>query len=226
MEPVDHAIGRSRGGLTTKLHSLVDGHGLPLAVEAGPGQGGDGPMLPVLLERLRVPRCGPGRARTRPDVLLADEAYSSRGHRAFPRERGIKAVIPERSDQQKHRLRRGSAGGRPVSYDTGLYKGRDVVERSYESFKKWRAVWPPVTTKLAVIFRRWRCSARPLDRRSRGPTTASTAARRNRQLTNLPALPGQPGATFGSPLPGGWEPQRAEKTARPPRGIRNRHALT
>jgi transposase len=109
-------------------------------------------MLPVLLERLRVPRCGPGRARTRPDALLADKAYSSRAHRALLRERGIKAVIPERADQQHHRLRRGSAGGRPVSYDTELYKDRNVVERSYESFKQWRGLATRYD-KLAVIFR-------------------------------------------------------------------------
>lgn len=39
VEPVDHAIGRSRGGLTTNLHTLVDGHGLPLVVQAGLGRG-------------------------------------------------------------------------------------------------------------------------------------------------------------------------------------------
>ena len=115
VEPVDHAIGRSRGGLTTKLHTLVDGNGRPLVIEAGPGQGGDSPMLPVLLDLLRVARCGPGRPRTRPDALLADKAYSSRAHRTLLRTQGITAVIPERSDQQSHRLRRGSAGVRPVS---------------------------------------------------------------------------------------------------------------
>jgi hypothetical protein len=47
-------------------------------------------MLPVLLERLRVARCGPGRVRTRPDALLADKAYSSRAHRALLRERGTR----------------------------------------------------------------------------------------------------------------------------------------
>lgn len=130
----------------------MDGNGRPLVIEAGPGQGGDSPMLPVLLDRLRVPRRGPGRARTRPDALLADKAYSSRGHRAVLRSRGIKAVIPERADQQHHRLRRGSAGGRPVSYDTEIYKGRNVVERSYENFKQWRGLATRYD-KLAVIFR-------------------------------------------------------------------------
>ncbi len=61
-------------------------------------------------------------------------------------------MIPERADQQHHRLRRASAGGRPVSYDTGLYKGRNVVERSYEKFKQWRGLATRYD-KLAVIFR-------------------------------------------------------------------------
>ena len=84
--------------------------------------------------------------------MLADKAYSSRGHRSLLRERGIKAVIPERCDQQNNRLRRGSAGGRPVSYDTELYKDRNVVERSYESLKQWRGLATRYD-KLAVIFR-------------------------------------------------------------------------
>ena len=131
VEPVDHAIGRSRGGLTTKPHTLVDGNGRPLVIQAGPGHGGDSPMLPVLLGYLRVGRGGPGRPRTRPDALLADKAYSSRAHRTLLRTRGITAVIPERAYQQGHRLRRGSAGGRPVSYDRERYKDRNVIERSY-----------------------------------------------------------------------------------------------
>ena len=152
VEPVDHAIGRSRGGLTTKLHTLVDGNGRPLVIQAGPGHGGDSPMLPVLLDLLRVARGGPGRPRTRPDALLADKAYSSRAHRALLKQRGITAVIPERSDQQGHRLRRGSAGGRPVSYDTERYKDRNVIERSYEQLKQWRGLATRYD-KLAVIYR-------------------------------------------------------------------------
>ena len=44
-EPDDHAIGRSRGGLSTKIHSLVDGKGRPLVLLVAPGQGGDAPMF-------------------------------------------------------------------------------------------------------------------------------------------------------------------------------------
>ncbi|MBG6182041.1 hypothetical protein IWX62_003269, partial [Arthrobacter sp. CAN_A1] len=49
-EPPDHAIGRSRGGLTTKIHHLCDGKMRPLAMLIGPGQGGDSPMFPLLLD--------------------------------------------------------------------------------------------------------------------------------------------------------------------------------
>ncbi len=65
------------------------------------GQAGDSPMLAVLLGAVRVPRVGPGRPRTRPEAVLADKAYSSRGTRALLRRRGIKAVIPEPRDQSR-----------------------------------------------------------------------------------------------------------------------------
>jgi len=151
-EPVDHAIGRSRGGLTTKLHALVDGRGRPLVIQAGPGHANDSPMLPVLLAVLEIPRIGPGRARTRPDALLADKAYSSRGHRALLRSRGIKAVIPEPADQIGHRKRKGSRGGRPVSYDREHYKNRNVIERGFNNFKQWRGLASRYD-KLAVNYR-------------------------------------------------------------------------
>src|SRR5699024_2640152 len=67
-EPADHALGRSRGGLSTKIHQLVDGHGLPLVILCGPGQAVDSPMLDPLLDALSVARDGPGRPRTRPHM--------------------------------------------------------------------------------------------------------------------------------------------------------------
>lgn len=139
-EPTDHAIGRSRGGLSTKVHHAVDGRGRPLVVMVGPGQGGDAPMCLPVLNAIRVPRLGPGRPRTRPDSVAADKAYSSRAIRAELRRRGIVAVIPEPRDQQGHRKRRGSDGGRPVSYDADAYKGRNVVERSFNALKQWRGL--------------------------------------------------------------------------------------
>jgi putative transposase len=121
-------------------------------VLAGPGQGGDSPMLPVLLDHLRVPRIGPGRPRTRPDALLADKAYSSRDNRKLLRDRHIRTVIPERSDQQRHRRNRGCTGGRPVDFDADTYRGRNVIERSYNQLKQWRGLATRYD-KLAVIFR-------------------------------------------------------------------------
>lgn len=151
-EPADHALGRSRGGLSTKIHQLVDGHGLPLVVRAGPGQAGDSPMLAPLLEGLSVGRDGPGRPRTRPDAVLADKAYSSRTTRAMLRRRGIKTVIPERRDQQQHRRNRGSHGGRPVGLDTETYRRRNVVERGYSDVKQWRGLATRYD-KLALTYR-------------------------------------------------------------------------
>lgn len=151
-EPDDHAIGRSRGGLTTKTHALVDGLGRPLTLIVTPGQAGDSPVLPRLLAELRVARRGPGRPRTRPTAVRGDKAYSSRDHRAMLRDRGIVAVIPERGDQIGHRKNRGSRGGRPVSYDVEDYKNRNVVERFFNRMKNWRALASRYDKK-ALIYR-------------------------------------------------------------------------
>lgn len=151
-EPADHAIGRSRGGLSTKIHLLVDGRGLPLVVLIGPGQAGDSPMFPVLMNHLRVGRRGPGRPRSRPDRVRGDKAYSSRAIRHHLRSRGIIAVIPEPADQQGHRKRRGARGGRPVGYDYDDYKGRNVVERGFNETKQWRGLATRYD-KLALTYR-------------------------------------------------------------------------
>jgi transposase len=151
-EPIDHGIGRSRGGLSSKIHQLVDGRGRPLVVLVGPGQAHDSPMFPVLLSHLRVDRCGPGRPRTTPDAVLGDKAYSARAHRALLRSRGIKTVIPEPSDQIRNRKRRGARGGRPPAFDADAYRGRNVVERSFNTVKQWRALATRYD-KLAIVYR-------------------------------------------------------------------------
>jgi putative transposase len=140
VEPGDHAVGRSRGGLSTKVHLLVDDTGRPLVVVVSPGQAGDNPALQPMLNQLRVARRGPGRPRTRPFLVRADKAYSARATRAYLRRRGIKVVIPEPADQAGHRKRKGSRGGRPVSYDPVEYAGRNVIERGFNVLKQWRAL--------------------------------------------------------------------------------------
>jgi len=151
-EPVDHGIGRSRGGLSSKIHALVDHDGRPLVLLVGAGQANDSPVFPQLMARLRVARPGRGRPRTRPTVVLADKAYSARAHRAALRARGIVAVIPEPSDQIRNRKRRGSAGGRPPAFDSVLYRDRNVVERNFNTVKQWRGLATRYD-KLAIVYR-------------------------------------------------------------------------
>ncbi len=124
----------------------------PLVVIIAPGQGGDAPMFPHLLRALRIPRMGRGRMKTTPRVMLGDKAYSSRAIRKLLRDRGIKAVIPEPDDQKGHRKHRGSKGGRPVGLDKETYKRRNVIERSFNTFKQWRSIATRYD-KLAIVYR-------------------------------------------------------------------------
>jgi putative transposase len=118
----------------------------------GPGQGGDSPVFPVLLDQLRVPRLGRGRPRSRPDRVRADKAYSSRANRQLLRRRGIRAVIAEPGDQVGHRKRRGQHGGRPPHFDLEDYKQRNTVERGFNVFKQWRGLATRYD-KLALTYR-------------------------------------------------------------------------
>ena len=118
-EPADHGIGRSRGGLTTKIHTAVDGNGRPLAVVVTGGQRNDGAMLATVLDEIVVPRIGQGRARTRPDALIADRAYTSGVTRRMLRDRKITAIIPQKRDEIAARHRRGSARGRLLGTSFG-----------------------------------------------------------------------------------------------------------
>ncbi len=61
-------------------------------------------------------------------------------------------MIPERTDQVANRKRRGSAGGRPVSYDRNASRGRNVIERAFNRFKNWRAIATRYD-KHATIYR-------------------------------------------------------------------------
>jgi transposase len=133
-------LGRSRGGLTSKVHLLVDGRGRPLSVLLTGGQAGDNPQLGALLDAVRVPRRGPGRPRSRPDHLIADKAYSHPSTRSTLRTRRIGHTIPERVDQTEYRRRRGARGGRPPRFDAEIYRRRNVVERCFNRLKQWRGV--------------------------------------------------------------------------------------
>jgi transposase len=116
------------------------------------GQRNDGAMLDRVLADIRVPRIGGGRPRTRPDAVIADKAYSAGVIRKTLHRRGIKVVIPQKSDQIAARRRRGRRGGRPPRLDATAYKGRNVVERSFAKSKQWRAIATRYD-KLAITYR-------------------------------------------------------------------------
>jgi transposase len=78
-----------------------------------PGQAGDNPQLLPLLDQIEVARDGPGRARQRPDRVIADRAYSHPSTRAALRRRGIGFTSSERRDQIAQRQAKGSRWGRP-----------------------------------------------------------------------------------------------------------------
>lgn len=146
-------MGRSRGGLTTKIHLMSDGDCRPLVHVTTAGQRHDSLAFQPLMKRLKVTRRRrPDRPRTRPDRMLADKAYSNRKIRGELRRRRIKTTIPEKSDQQKRRAAKGSAGGRPPAFDAESYKDRNTVERTINRLKGFRAV-AMRTDKREFVFR-------------------------------------------------------------------------
>jgi transposase len=131
----DEALGRSRGGWSTKLHLRVEGGGKPLTLAVTGGQRHECTQVDALLAGPAVKRPGrdgrpgPGRPRRYPDRLAGDKGYSYPSVRAKLRRRGIGVVIPTKSDQRRN-----------PRFDTAAYKLRNQVERCINRLKQDRRV--------------------------------------------------------------------------------------
>ncbi len=125
--------------MTTKLHLAGEGRGRPLAVVLTEGQRHDSTQLEALLDAIRVPRRR-GRPRKRPAQLCLDKGYSYERCRQVLRRRGLRHVIPTRTDQRRQRRQKGRAGGRPPRFDPEIYRERNQIERGINRLKQFRGL--------------------------------------------------------------------------------------
>lgn len=143
-EPADHALGRSRGGFSTKLSLVTDGQGLGLAAAVHAGQASDLAAAAPLLDRVAIP--GPrGAPRRYPDALAGDKAYSYPVLRQWCRRHRITAVLPRREDHRPVRGRR---------FDRARYRQRHVIECTVGHLKEFRRI-AQRADKLAVRYHAW-----------------------------------------------------------------------
>ncbi|MDO4901471.1 IS5 family transposase [Actinomyces sp.] len=134
-----------------KVHAATDAACGMLAGVLTAGQAADGPMMIPVLDKIRVKRPAVGRPRTRPQMVLADKAYSSKGNRDWLRAHHIKATIPVKKDQAAHRKAHGTLGGKPPAFNPIAYKERNTVERCFGRLKQNRAMATRYD-KLAVRY--------------------------------------------------------------------------
>jgi transposase len=127
------ALGRSRGGFSTKVHLRAEGGGKPLAFLVSGGECHESRYVEALLEGGHVRRAGRGRPRVRPAQLVGDKGYSYPTVRRLLARRGIRAVIPRRRDQ-----RPGDRRHRP--FDRGAYRERNRIERLVNRLKQHRRI--------------------------------------------------------------------------------------
>jgi len=111
-------MGRSRGGLTTKIHALVDAEGHPTHLKLTEGQAHDGRSAADMFDTVQSGH-----------ILLADRAYDSDGLRAQLSERGAWANIRAMPNRVKTFPFRG-----------WVYRQRNAVERYFNKLKHFRAI--------------------------------------------------------------------------------------
>ena len=110
-------MGKSRGGLSTKIHAAVDALGNPVRLLLTPGQASEYGQAEVLIDGFT------------PEAVLADKGYDSDAFIEAIRRSGAEAVIPSR----RNRLQ-------PRPLDRHLYKARNLVERFFQKLKQFRRI--------------------------------------------------------------------------------------
>lgn len=133
-EPADHALGRSRGGFSTKIHLLCDGKGHPLHFHLTPGQTHDSTALDALLEGADAQlHDGEGKPVAWPVKLGGDKGYRADWIDTYLLKLGIQPVIPSKENEDRSQ--------RPVKFDRRAYRKRNIVERLIGWLKESRRVF-------------------------------------------------------------------------------------
>jgi len=133
---VEQALGRSRGGFSTKIHLIVDGLGNPLGFLLTGGERHDVSQAPTLLRESIADRSILGHT----TYVIADRAYDAQGFLDLIDELGATAVIPPRRNRTT-----------PRTYDIHLYKERHLVECAINKLKYYRRIFSRFD-KLASRF--------------------------------------------------------------------------
>lgn len=111
------AVGKSRGGLSTKIHAAVDALGNPIKLLLTAGQASEYGQANALIEDFDA------------DFVLADKGYDSNELVEKIKASGAVPVIPPRKNRKESR-----------EYDKELYKERNLVERLFQKLKHYRRV--------------------------------------------------------------------------------------
>jgi transposase len=125
------ALGRSRGGLTTKIHLLCDSHGHPLEACLSPGQSHESQYLDELLDNCDVTGYD-WEIVVYPAALAGDKGYRADWIDADLLNRGIRPVIPSKENEDRD--------ARPVQFDREQYRQRNIVERLIGWLKESRRI--------------------------------------------------------------------------------------
>jgi transposase len=133
-EPDDHALGRSRGGLGTKIHLLCDAQGHPLAFHLTAGQAHEATALDdVLIDADAHLFDGDDRPVAWPVALAGDKGYRADWIDEYLLALGIRPVIPSKTNQDRT--------ARLVDFDREQYRQRNIIERLIGWLKECRRVF-------------------------------------------------------------------------------------